>query len=433
MRVLSLLLTFMMALLLAACGGGGGSPGLSSGSVSAFSVAAPDKVTLQVGVTQQYRMSGGVKQYSVVSTDPAVAVGWLDGADKDILTIGTLIAGKADITAADAKGTKFKIEVTSGSSTPLYTTAASTMTITPGAAYAQTYTVGGGTKPYTVTSSLTSAVTVAINGNQMTITGVQISATAATITIQDSGNPVATLSLAVTPGTVPLAVNPTDPTIATGSIFRSVITGGTPPYRTIVLDNCLTDVKIVQGNILEAKGNKPCTGSAVTVIDANNQTINFNVTINPGTSILQLAPSAFTVPENTNTPDISLLLYGANSGPLQVFTTDMTVLAPKTPVTNADGTSTITLTGGNTCSLVYAPFVPAIAGVDNTVPKDNDFTDKRGIPDATIQPQDDVPPVAAVPATGGDRLITITVIDSTGRQGTATVTVKDTDGKAGCS
>jgi hypothetical protein len=427
MRVLSLLLTFMMALLLAACGGGGGSPGLSSGSVSAFSVVAPSAVTLQVGISQQYSVKGGVKPYSVLSSDPAVVVGWLVG--EDIVTVGTVVAGKATITVADSKGTKFDIVVTSGSSTPFYTTAASTMTITPGVAYAQTYTLGGGTKPYTATSSFPSAVAVAVNGSQMTITGVQISATAVTITIRDNAG--ATLSLAVTPGTVPLAVNPTDPTIATGSIFRSVITGGTPPYRTTVLDNCLTDVKIVQGNILEAKGNKPCTGSAVTVIDANNQTINFNVTINAGTSILQLAPSAFTIPENTNTPDISLLLYGANSGPLQVFTTDTSVLVPKTPVTNADGTSTITLTGGNTCSLVVAPAVPAIAGVDNTVPKDNDFTDTVIVP--ITQPIADIAPVAAVPATGGERTITLTVIDSTGRQGTTTFTVKDTDGKAGCS
>ncbi len=418
MRLLSYLMTFLMAVFLAACGGGGGSPGLSTSSVSAFSVVAPTAVTLQVGLAQQYAIKGGVKPYAVFSNNPAVAVGWLVG--EEIVSVGTVLAGTATISVVDSKGTKFDIAVTSGSTTALFTTAASTMTITPGAAYAQTYTVGGGTAPYTVTSSFPAAVTVAINGNQMTITGVQISAATATITIRDAAG--ATLSLTVTPGTVPLAVNPTDPTIATGSIFRSVITGGTPPYRAIVLDNCLTDVKIIQGNILEAKGNKPCTGSAITVIDANNQTVNFNVTINAGTSALQLAPSIFTVPENPNTPNISLLLYGANSGPLQVFTTNTALLAPQTPVTNADGTSTITLTGGNTCS------VKPTAGVDNTVPPDGDFTDVAASVPVAAQPIDDVPPVA-----GGDRTITITVIDSTGRQGTGTITVKDSDGKGGCT
>lgn len=409
MRIFSYLTTFLLSLLLAACGGGGGSPGLSSSSVSAFSVVAPAAVTLQVGLLQQYAVKGGVKPYSVLSNDPAVAVGWIGG--DDVLYVGTVIPGKATITTVDAKGSKFDIVVTSGASTALYTTAASAMTITPGVAYAQTYTIGGGTPPYVGTSSFPSVATVFVNGNQMTITGVQISATTSTITIRDAAG--ATLPVVVTVGTVPLAVNPTDPTIATGSIFRSVITGGTPPYRAIVLDNCLIDVKVVQGNILEAKGNKACSGSVITVVDANNQTVNFDVTINVGTSALQIAPSAFTVPENPNTPDISLTLYGANSGTLQVFTTNTALLVPKTPVTNVDGTSTITLTGGNTCS---ATVVAGVTGVDAN--SDGDYAD----------PGDTAPVVAS----GGDRTITITVIDSTGRQGSSVVTIKDTNGVAGC-
>lgn len=421
MRIFSYLTTFLVAILLAACGGGGGSPGLSSGPVSAFSVVAPSTLTLQVGSLQQYAIKGGVKPYSVFSSDPAVAVGWIGG--DDFVSIGTLVAGKASITILDAKGTKFDIAVTSGSSTVLFTTAASSMTITPGVAYAQTYTVGGGTGPYTATSSFPSIVTVAINGNQMTITGVQISATAATLTIRDAAG--ATLSVAVTAGTVPLAVNPTDPTLLTGSIMRSIITGGTPPYRAIVLDNCLTDVKFVQGNILEAKANKACSGSVITVVDANNQTVNFNVTINAGTSALQLSPSAFTIFENKNTPNVSLTLYGANSGALQVFTSSNTspvMLAPQTPVSNADGTSTITLTGGNTCS-------SAVPGIDNTTPPDGDFTDAAGVPSLAAQPIADVLPIT----NSGDRTITITVIDSTGRQGSSTITVKDIDGRANCT
>jgi hypothetical protein len=404
MRLLSYLTTFLIAILLAACGGGGGSPGLSSGSASAFSVTAPSTLTLQVGSSQQYAIKGGVKPYSVFSTDPAVAVGWMVG--EDILAIGTVVAGKATVTAVDAKGTKFEIAVTAGSSTAFYTTAAPSMTITPGAAYAQTYTLGGGTGPYVATSSFPSVATVAVNGNQMTITGVQISSTASIITIRDAAG--ATLTVTVLVGTVPLAVNPTDPTILIGSIFRSVITGGTPPYRTVILDNCLTDVKIVQGNILEAKGNKLCSGSAITVVDANNQTVNLNVTINPGTSALQLTPSAFTVPESSNTPNLSLLVYGANSGALQVFTTNTTVLAPQTPVSNADGTYTITLTGGNTCSATVVASIPAVINGSGVIT------------------------TPAVPAAGGDRLITITVIDSTGRIGTSVLTVKDTNGVAGC-
>lgn len=403
MRLLSYLTTFLIAVLLAACGGGGGSPGLSSGSASAFSVSAPSTLTLQVGSSQQYAIKGGVKPYSVFSTDPAVAVGWMVG--EDILAIGTVVAGKATVTAVDAKGTKFEIAVTAGSSTAFYTTAAPSMTITPGAAYAQTYTLGGGTGPYVATSSFPSVATVAVNGNQMTITGVQISSTASIITIRDAAG--ATLTVTVLVGTVPLAINPAALTAPIGTTFRSVITGGTPPYRTVVLDNCTTNAQIVQGNILQATTALACTGAAITVYDANNQTVSMTFTVTAGLVGLQLAPSALTVPESTNTPNLSLLVYGANSGTLQVFSTNSTMLAPQTPVSNADGTYTITLTGGNTCSATVVASIPAvITGGVITTP--------------------------AVPAAGGDRSITITVIDSTGRIGNSVLTVKDTNGVAGC-
>lgn len=403
MRILSYLTVFIFSLFLAACGGGGGSPGVGTGSNSTFKVVAPASMIQQVGLLQKFAVSGGVKPYSVVSNDPAVATGWIGG--DDVLYVGTVVAGTATITVSDASGSRYSILVTSGSSTPLYTTAASSLTITPGVAYAQTYTIGGGTRPYTATSSFPSAVTVTVNGNQMTITGVQISAAGSVITIRDAAG--ATLPpISVTPGTVPLAVNPKDVKLVVGTIMRSVITGGTPPYRTIILDACLIDVKILQGNILQAKANMACTGSAVTVVDANNQTVGFNVTIEPGTVGLQLAPSALTVPESTNTPDLQLLVYGANEGSLNVFTTHPSMLAPKATKKNEDGTWTITLSGGDTC----------VTFIDRTVPRDGEYNGVAKVPPEPGQPEDDV---------STNNKITITVVDSTGRQGSSVITIGD--------
>jgi hypothetical protein len=403
MRIFSYLLSILVAVILAACGGGGGSPGLSSGPNPTFSVLAPAAVTLQVGSLQAYAITGGVKPYTQFSSDPAVAIGWISG--DDMVYVGTVVAGKATVSVMDAKGSKFDIAVTSGSSTALYTTAASSMTITPGAAFAQTYTIGGGTPPYVATSSFPSVATVAVNGNQMTITGVQISATPSNITIRDAAG--ATLTVAVTVGTVPLAVNPATLTAPIGVTFRSVITGGTPPYRTVVLDNCSTNAQIIQGNILQATTALPCTGAAITVVDANNQTTAVTFTVTAGTVGLQVAPGTLTIPESTNTPDLQLLVYGAN-GPLKVFSTNTTMLAPQTPVSNTDGTYTISLTGGNTCSATVVAAIPAVVNGSGVIT------------------------TPAVPAAGGDRTITITVIDSTGRQGTSTLTIKDTNGVAGC-
>lgn len=415
MRKILALLTFSLSLLLGACGGGGGSPGLSTASSSTFTVLAPSAVTLQVGSLQQYAIKGGVKPYTVYSSDPAVAMGWIGGDDN--VSVGTVVAGKATVTVADAKNAKFDIVVTSGASMPFYMTAASAITITPGGAYAQTYTLGGGTPPYVATSSFPSVATVVVNGNQMTITGVQVSATGSNITVRDSAG--ATLTTTVTIGTVPLAINPAKLTAPIGVTFRSVITGGTPPYRTLILDNCST-AQIVQGNILQATTAMACTGAVITVIDANNQTIAVDYTVSAGTAALQIAPTTLSIPENPNTPDIPLLVYGANEGSLVVFSTDTSILAPKTPVKNSDGTYTITLTGGDTC---YKPAVPAVAGVDGN--NDGDYLDPVDTPPAAAQPS--VPAGRGVP-------ITITVIDASGRQGTSNITIQDNGkGGAGCT
>lgn len=413
MRLISYLTTFLLAVLLASCGGGGGSPGVGSGSVQALSVAAPAALTLQVGLTQQYTVQGGVKPYTVFSTNPAVAVGWIIG--ENVIGIGTSSAGTATVTLQDSKGTKFDMVVTAGSSTAFFTTAPTALTIAPGALAAQTFKLGGGTPPYKAVSSFPSLLSVVVSGTDVTYTALQVPGSA-TVTLSDSSSPPAIFTSTVTLGTIPLAINPSALTAPIGATFRSIITGGTPPYRAIVLDNCTTTAQIVQGNILQATTALACTGAAITVVDANNQTVSMTFTVSAGILGINLAPGALTVTESTNTPTLSLLVYGAN-GPLQVFTTNTGVLAPQTPISNGDGTFTIPLTGGNTC---YDG-----AGVDNTVPPDGDFTDTALVP--VTQPTADVAPKPTA-------AITITVLDSTGRQGTSVVTIRDNGlGGTGCN
>jgi hypothetical protein len=183
-------------------------------------------------------------------------------------------------------------------------------------------------------------------------------------------------------------------------------------------------------------GNRLADGVQLNIVDAANQSAaGPKVKIVAGQDSLRISPAAFTMLESANSPNIVLNLFGVAVGStLQVFTSDSTLLVPGTPVkANASGSAyTITLSGGSTCSLTVTPGFAAIPGVDNTVPKNNTFTDKKGVPDLIIQPVDDIAPVAAVLATGGDRTITITVIDSSGRQGSSTITVIDSNLKAGC-
>lgn len=399
MKFIKYLAVFWLTLVLAACGGGGGSPGTSLGSVPvvptvpSFSVVAPSTLTLQVGLSQQYAIKGGVKPYAVISTDPAVATGWLIGVDT--LAIGAVVPGKATVTALDANGSRFDIAVTSGSSTVLYTTASPAFTLVPGSANSQTFTIGGGTAPYTVVSNFTNVATASVNGNTMTVTGVQISNTPVTITLRDSAG--ATLLSSVTVGTVPLAANPDSFTMFIGDMIRAIITGGTPPYRTLVaIDESLLSVKISNGNVLEAVGGQVSTGAGITIVDANNQTVSISATISNGQDELRISPNVLNIPESGNTPNLTLMVYGASvTGDIQVFTSDTTILNPFSTVKNIDGTGyAIRLTGGNTCSLVVAE---------------------------------------GPPQTGGGRTVTISVLDAKGKIGTSTITITDSNGIEGCS
>lgn len=399
MRILSYLTVFFFSLFLAACGGGGGSPGVGTGSNSTFKVAAPASMIQQVGLLQKFAVSGGVKPYSVVSNDPAVATGWISG--DDVLYVGTVVAGVATITVSDASGSRYSIAVTSGSSTALYTTAPSALTITPGVAYAQTYTIGGGTLPYVATSSFSSVATVTVNGNQMTITGVQISGAGSNITIRDAAG--ATLSVAVTVGTVPLTVSPNNVSAYLGDKIRAVISGGTKPYRLYGgLDDFVINAQVVEGNILEVVGNMVVEKISVIVVDANNQTAELTLKLTAGQDVLRMQPIALSIPQSTTTPDITLMVYGASqSGGIQVFTENTSVLKPQTPVVNVDKTGyAVKLLGGNTCS-----------GVDAN--GDGDFLDAG-----------DTAP--------GNQTIKITVLDAKGRIGTATVTTVYTAKQGGC-
>ena len=382
MRLPSFLAALLIAIFLTACGGGGGSPGLSSGPNSTFSVAAPTAVTLQLGLSQQYSIRGGVKPYSVFSSDPAVVVGWIGG--EDVLSIGTVTAGKATITVIDNKGTKFDIAVTAGSSTGLFTTAPTALTIAPGAAAARTFSVGGGSAPYAAASSDSSVAIVAMNGNSLTVTGLRVGA--ATISIRDSAG-ATTLTIAVTVATVPLSLNPTAAQAFVGDVVVSKITGGTPPYRASVgIPDALT-ATIANGNELTMTYLRLASPVIVTVLDANDQTAVFTATIILGTNRFRLSPEALTISERSFSP-VSLTMIGAAPGVSNVFTSDTTLF-------------TATLSGDVVTVTPTGRCVPSNATVTISV-----VDSKGAIGTATITIQDGgngspiaIPAVAASPGT----------------------------------
>lgn len=393
MRLLSYLTTFLTAVLLTACGGGGGSPGLSSGSDAAFLVSAPTKLTLQTGSSQQYAVKGGVKPYSVFSTDPAVAVGWL--VDDNTVAIGSIVGGRATVTIADAKGTKFDIDVTVSGNAAFFTTAPTSLTIPVGAVGARTFSLGGGVPPYTASSSNNSIATATVSGRSVLITGIKASATTATVSLFDStGAPVLTSAVTVeASSSLPLALNPTSATAFVSDRVVSKITGGTPPYRVSVAIPDAVSATIVNQDELNMTVLRVVSPVTITVLDAADKSVVFSMTGILGTNGFRLSPAAVTIAENETQP-ISLTVYGASTaGPSKVFSSNTGLL------TASVSGSTVTV-----ARLPYSAGSPAVAAVVG--------------PPA-------VPAVAAVPGSCvlTDTTVTITLVDAIGAIGTSDIKI----------
>lgn len=433
MRFLSYLSTLLIAVLLAACGGGGGSPGaVSGGGVQspALFTTAPANLTLGVGSSQDFSISGGRAPYTAVTNNAGVAVGGVNGTS---LTLGGVSAGSAEITVRDAAGASSTVSVTvntrplfttapasitvasgsspiysigggiapytatssnasvatasvsgsslsitgvalgaasvvvrdsvggvvtlavtvpSASSLPLFTTAPASVTLAVGTS--TTYTIGGGSGPYTATSSNTSAVTTSLSGTALTLRSVANGA--AIVLVRDAAG--ATVSIAATVNATQMGLNPTTVNAFIGDIVYTAISGGTPPYNVVqgfpdaaeatigtLAGNTFTPN--VNGDILRVVVKQTVASGILVVRDANGNSANFTLTASAGTNQISLSPSALTISEQ-GTFTITPILYGA-FGTVNLFSSDPTLITVTTPVSGTASGTPVTIVKQNSC------------------------------------------------------------------------------------
>mgnify|MGYP001627204576 CR=1 FL=1 len=117
------------------------------------------------GESKAITVSGGVPPYRASSAETSVAVAAIDG---NTLVVGGVAAGASTkVTVTDRGGNTVALDVSVGSSVPLYTTAPAALTLGVGPSQARTFLVAGGVKPYTITGSqdLVARVTTRVAGN----------------------------------------------------------------------------------------------------------------------------------------------------------------------------------------------------------------------------------------------------------------------------
>ncbi|MES2316466.1 MAG: hypothetical protein V4631_03145 [Pseudomonadota bacterium] len=266
----------------------------TSGTATALFTTAPDDVRIAVGATATYAIGGGTPVYMVSSSNTAIARVAINGSS---FIITGVASGTAQVAVFDAKGDSEKIVVTVGAgstTTSLYTSATSSLVLATGVT--ESFTIGGGTSPYTVSSSNTGVATASVNGSNFSVTGV--ASGTAQVAITDATGSALSITVTVGSGSAQTALFTTAPgsvTVAVGASGAYMVGGGTAPYAASTSNAAVASAAINGVNLL-ITGNGPGTAN-VNVVDASGATVLIAVTVGSGTTtaLYTTAPPAITL------------------------------------------------------------------------------------------------------------------------------------------
>jgi len=253
--------------LLSGCGSGSGG-GTATATATALAIS-PTTPTGSAGQTLNFVITGGAPSYTVTSSNPSVAtVSAVSSSGGQYSFTATLTsAGVATMTVVDSKSTVVKtdVTVTANAAASLITSAPSTVTIGVGVIYQQSYTIGGGTAPYTVTSANTNVATATSSGSTITITGVAAGTTS--VLVKDStGTSSVTIAVNVA------AVTGTGFTVLGAGTWTitGACPGGVPPYAVYYINGGIPPYTVSStvpqvGTVLSAVPTAAVTAAANTV------------------------------------------------------------------------------------------------------------------------------------------------------------------------
>ncbi len=234
--------------------------------------------------------------------------------------------------------------------TTLFTTAPSKITLASGGS--ATYTIGGGTAPYTATSGNTAVVTATASGSNLTISS--SSAGTAQVAVVDSTGKTVTIDLTVLgkgqtgilPSIFPASLKTSDCTTNIPFIF----TGGTAPYTVLTSDNVVVPVSVAQpfgpdsyflasirSLFLVPDTIDPATGrkivfvpriETVTVLDSQSQVATATISVEFAHELCADNPLLQTVPASANAHVTEVLAFQITGGqaPFTVTTSDASIV-----------------------------------------------------------------------------------------------------------
>ncbi len=237
MNQLKAILAGIVVFMLFGCGGGG-TPQADPRNPGGLRMTAPDSVTVaSSGVPTTYTIAGGVAPYMASSSNTAVVAASVSGFT---LSLTGLSAGTANVDVLDASGARVSSTVT------VLSAAGAALNVLPNGATGNvgdtlTFTLLGGTPPYSLSVSNTSIVSVfptsvATNGGTFGATLSNVGDTV--VTVRDAQGQTTSLALSVGSMASQLRLSPSAFVVGEneiGAITLNVF-GGTPPYRALTGD-----------------------------------------------------------------------------------------------------------------------------------------------------------------------------------------------------
>lgn len=306
------------------------------GSATPLYTTAPSQLSVAVGATQAYGIGGGAAPYTIATSNGSLATASVNGS---VFSIAGVAVGTANMVVRDSLGATVSVAVTIGSGpagTALFTSAASDVVVAPGTS--PTYTIGGGSGPYSVSTSDSTVALASISGSTtVKISG--IAAGSAKIVVLDTAGAKVQINVVVGTGSI-VALYTTAPstlTLAPGISQAYTIGGGVGPYLATSGNASLVTVSVI-GSQLTING--LALGSAqVSIFDSTGKSVTLGVTVAAAAALNTSAPSAITLAVGSGQP------YSIGGGTAPYVVTSSNVAVATVAVTGSTFTASGVIPG----------------------------------------------------------------------------------------
>ncbi len=332
--------------LLTACGGGGGSAGVPTGSASPsnFIVNAPSTLTLPIGQSANYAITGGKAPYAVTTSAPDVAKVLVNGSE---LLIAALKKGTTNVVVSPSGGGasySISVEVIE-SSQALQVQAPDAISLIP--SNVVEYSISGGSPPYRATVGNVNVAAVSIQSGMLKIQALSIGITAVQVFDANNNKVEKSVSVLNSIGPVLFSTAPSSLTMVAGSNNTFSVGGGLPPYTATSSNSTVMNVG-VSGNTLTVSAYSEGLADLI-LKDAAGTSVSISGTV-PPSSVVPLftnAPATLTLQSTGGARDFVIgggkAPYTAQSGnPASVRVSVTGTVLAVTPA--SDGTASVTVT-----------------------------------------------------------------------------------------